>query len=74
MGQLQTAPIYGLTPFRALKLYGPKAKLAVPAMVELLGREQDPGVRSLITNALEAIDPEAAAKAGIAPPVAGQTH
>jgi HEAT repeat protein len=44
--------------------FGPAARLAVPALVELLN---DPNEieRGLATNALKAIDPAAAAKAGV---------
>ena len=45
---------------KSLEQFGPDAKLAVPALVGLLNA-QDPWV----TNALKAIDPDAAAKAGV---------
>ena len=40
------------------------AKSAVPALIELL-TDHDAGVRNATTNALKAIDPEAAARAGV---------
>jgi HEAT repeat protein len=49
---------------RALVQFGPKAKLAVPALVELLN-DPNAGVRGSATDSLKAIDPEAAAKAGV---------
>jgi hypothetical protein len=50
--------------------FGPDAKIAVPALVEFLNapsvnRPYDYFSSSLATNALKAIDPEAAAKAGV---------
>jgi HEAT repeat protein len=49
----------------ALERFGPNAKLAVPALVEFLNAHDDATFRSLTANALKAIDPEAAAKAGV---------
>jgi HEAT repeat protein len=54
----------------ALGRFGPEAKLAVPALVEFLNTYTGNSpfqyvARSYATNALKAIDPEAAAKAGI---------
>jgi HEAT repeat protein len=47
----------------ALEEFGPDAKRAVPALVELLN---DPSLDLRnVTNAIKAIDPEAAAKAGV---------
>jgi len=45
-------------------MFGPDARIAVPALVELLN-DPDLEVRGRATNALKAIDPEAAAKAGV---------
>jgi HEAT repeat protein len=50
---------------RALVQFGPKAKLAVPALVEILSNAQDGMQRSHAEYVLKAIDPEAAAKAGV---------
>jgi hypothetical protein len=59
-GTVQTCAIL------ALKDYGPNAKRAVPALVEFLNTHDDAtSDRSYATNALKAIDPEAAAKAGV---------
>jgi HEAT repeat protein len=54
----------------ALGKFGPNAKLAVPALVEFLNapsvnRPYDAYSRLFATNALKAIDPEAAAKMGV---------
>jgi hypothetical protein len=43
---------------------GPKAKVAIPELEDLL-RHRDAGVRVAATNALVKVDPEAAVKAGI---------
>jgi len=48
----------------ALRQFGAQAKLAVPELLRLLNDEHV-GIRSDATNALKAIDPEAAAKAGV---------
>ncbi len=48
----------------ALAKFGTEASPAIPSMLELL-KDQDLAVRFSVTNALEAIDPEAAAKAGV---------
>ncbi len=48
----------------ALARYGPAAKPAVPALIALLN-DADPGVRVEAASALKAIDPVAAANAGI---------
>ncbi len=51
---------------KGLGEFGPNAKLAVPALVEFLNTHDDStSDRSQVTNALKAIDPEAAAKAGV---------
>jgi hypothetical protein len=51
---------------QSLGMFGQDAKLAVPALVEFLNTSHDDtSVRELATNALKAIDPEAAAKAGV---------
>jgi hypothetical protein len=49
----------------ALGKFGPNAKLAVPALVEYLNAQDSRTDRSDFTDALKAIDPEAAAKAGV---------
>ncbi|MGO8929178.1 MAG: HEAT repeat domain-containing protein [Limisphaerales bacterium] len=50
----------------ALGKFGPNAKLAVPALVEFLNAPQRNSLdRRVIADALKAIDPEAAAKAGV---------
>jgi HEAT repeat protein len=49
----------------ALGKFGPNAKLAVPALVEYLNARESRTDRSDVTDALRAIDPEAAAKAGV---------
>jgi len=56
---------YKQMPINALKAMGPRAKAAFPLLVSELPRATDDFERGLITNALKAIDPEAAAKAGI---------
>jgi HEAT repeat protein len=48
----------------SLRQFGAKAKSAVPSLLRLLN-EAEPSLRSEVTNALLAIDPEAAAKAGV---------
>ncbi len=50
----------------SLLKFGSAAKPAVPSILKLLN-SADPGVRSMATNALRTIDPEAAAKAGVPP-------
>jgi HEAT repeat protein len=50
---------------RALLEFGPNAKLAVPALVEFLNADDHSTDRLLVTNALKAIDPEAATRAGV---------
>lgn len=52
-------------PINALKAMGPRAKAAFPLLLSELPLATDDFQRDLITNALKAIDPEAAAKAGI---------
>jgi HEAT repeat protein len=52
-------------PINALKAMGPRAKAAFPLLLSELPLAADDIQRGLITNALKAIDPEAAAKAGI---------
>ena len=47
-----------------LERFGTNSQGAVPALVLLLS-DPHADVRSAITNALKAIDPEAAAKAGV---------
>jgi HEAT repeat protein len=49
---------------RALGLFGPGAKAAVPALVGALG-DSDPEVRTNAALALKRIDPEAARRAGV---------
>jgi HEAT repeat protein len=49
---------------QALREFGPDARIAVPALVELLNADDD-YMRTYATNALKAIDPVAAAKAGV---------
>jgi HEAT repeat protein len=48
----------------ALGKFGEEARLALPALTRLL-EDEDPDVRASATNALLAIDPQAAAKAGV---------
>jgi HEAT repeat protein len=48
-----------------LGMFGRDAKLAVPALVEFLNASHDDVNKFNATNALKAIDPEAAAKAGV---------
>jgi HEAT repeat protein len=48
----------------ALREFGPQAKSAIPSLLRYLN-DEDGGIRSHVTNALIAIDPEAAAKAGV---------
>jgi HEAT repeat protein len=50
---------------KALLEFGPNAKPAVPALVGFLNADDHSMDRSIVTNALKAIDPEAAAKAGV---------
>jgi HEAT repeat protein len=52
------------TTILALASFGDRAKPAVPALLRFLGDKND-FVREAATNALKAIDPEAAAKAGV---------
>ncbi len=52
-------------PIDALKEMGPRAKAAFPLLVSELPSAIDDFQRGIITNALKAIDPDAAAKAGI---------
>jgi HEAT repeats len=52
-------------PINALASMGPHAKAVFPSLLNELPFAQDPYERGLITNALKAIDPDAAAKAGI---------
>jgi hypothetical protein len=52
-------------PIKALEAMGPRAKAAFPLLVSELPLALDGSQRSMITDALKAIDPEAAAKAGI---------
>jgi hypothetical protein len=49
---------------QALQSFGPKAKSAVPALTDAL-REPDAGLREACAKALNAIDPEDAAQAGV---------
>jgi len=49
----------------ALQDFGPNAKSALPVLVEFFINAQDSSERSYAANALKAIDPEAAAKAGV---------
>jgi HEAT repeat protein len=53
------------TPIDALKEMGPRAKAAFPLLVSELHCTEDAKLRGAITNALKAIDPDAAAKAGV---------
>ena len=48
----------------SLGMFGRDARLAVPALVELLN-DPDADVRGSATNPVKTIDPEAAAKAGV---------
>ena len=57
-------PTARATAIRALGKYGPAAEPAVPALAGLLN-DADPYISSEATNALKAIDPVAAAKAGV---------
>ena len=50
--------------FWALRQFGPEAKPAVPKLVQLLS-DVEAAIRSEATNALKAIDPQAAAQAGV---------
>jgi hypothetical protein len=51
---------------RALQNYGPDAKAAVPALIKMVGAYHSAGIeRDPFSDALKAIDPEAAAKAGV---------
>jgi HEAT repeat protein len=62
------SPVVQINALVALANFGPNAKLAVPALVEFLNAHDDAtsrSLRSLTANALKAIDPEAAAKAGV---------
>lgn len=59
--QIRANVIMGLREFAAL------AKPAVPSLLRLL-TDADEGIRGQVTNALLTIDPEAAARAGVAPP------
>jgi HEAT repeat protein len=52
-------------PINGLKAMGPRAKAAFPLLVSELNDTQDAYLRGVITNAMKAIDPEAAAKAGM---------
>jgi HEAT repeat protein len=49
---------------RSLRQFGPQAKPAVPALVQLL-RDSHSSIRLDVTNALKVIDPDAAVKAGV---------
>ena len=49
----------------ALEEYGPKAKIAVPALVEFINSSNGFPIRSEVVRVLEKIDPEAATKAGV---------
>jgi hypothetical protein len=49
----------------ALQDFGPNAQSALPVLVEFLRNAQDGIERSYAANALRAINPEAAAKAGV---------
>jgi hypothetical protein len=51
--------------FMALQDFGPNAKSALPELVKFFNNAQDSSERSYAANALKAIDPEAAAKAGV---------
>ena len=55
----------GIKSVCALGDFGPEAKTSVPAVLEFLRSLDDAFCKSLTTNALKAIDPEAAAKAGV---------
>jgi HEAT repeat protein len=51
---------------RALQNYGPDAKAAVPALIKLVAASHSAGIEGdPFSDALKAIDPEAAAKAGV---------
>jgi HEAT repeat protein len=63
---LDPQPVVRTCAVEALGLFGPNAKLAVPALVEFLNmRDSSTSDRWFATNVLKAIDPEAAAKAGV---------
>jgi HEAT repeat protein len=49
----------------ALIRLGPAAKAAVPALLELVKKDDNWRIRSRATEALKTIDPDAAAKAGL---------
>jgi len=49
----------------ALENFGPAARLAVPDLLYAMNATDDPNQRFHLANALKAIDPEAAAKAGV---------
>jgi len=55
----------GIKSVGALEDFGPEAKGTVPAVLEFLKSQDDCDYRSLTTNALKKIDPEAAATAGV---------
>jgi HEAT repeat protein len=48
----------------ALRMSGPAAQSAVPSLVKCVD-DENPDVKSSVADALKAIDPEAAAKAGV---------
>jgi HEAT repeat protein len=49
----------------ALEAYGPRAKAAVPALLKLVGDRSSKEIMRAVPNALKAIDPDAAARAGV---------
>ena len=55
----------GIKSVCALEDFGPEAKAAVPAVLEFLKSQDDSDYKSVTTNALKKIAPEAAAKAGV---------
>jgi hypothetical protein len=59
-------PLFRFGALLVLRDFGPNAKLAVPALLEFLNRHDDyMNNRELAADVLKAIDPEAAAKAGV---------
>src|SRR5438445_7206575 len=62
-GQAPATPIR-ISAVRTIGNFGAQAKPAVPTLLRLLN-DEDPLIRSLVTNCLPNIDPAAAAKAGV---------
>ena len=59
------APQVRASALMALRDFGPNAKSALPVLVEFLSHAQDAIEKSYAANALKALDPEAAAEAGV---------